>query len=938
MLLLPKKIGPFTLVRKLGTGGISESYVGVHDGADGRKVVVRRILPYVLRDPSRRLSVEMRIKDLLGIRHPYLVQILEWVEDGEDRYLVEDWVEGIDLERVISWCRHHSTPLPSNVFLHLTTQICNALEALHGRPGKGTGTANVLHLGLMPSHLYITREGKVVVGGYALTRSPTVLPQGGASGPVPARMEYLSPEQTHPDQKLTPASDVFGLGAVLFELLTLRPLFRAESNLQTIHKVRRAEVAEPMAMVRERMPGLDKVLQRALSLNPRHRYQRAFVLREDLRGLMAGYSFANIADDIRGFLRPMFEGSLSVFSAEPPSTPHAAVDPGQPEPLSDEVIWGSIGQDAKPLRAAPELSEEVVPTRDVRQSLGAEAPTERPSVAAEVEDDDDGNEQPTDHEFGFLPSPLPPEQAPASTAAWLVRNGTAEPAVQAAVESTIGVPAPARPEPVRNWEPPTKRQPSFQPDAFEDDLDEAAPVSMSAPLAPPPPSAPPPVFQQAVAPPPPSWGTPRADAPPPIKGPTIVPNSVLSEPPPPPPPPRVAPPVIAPPPPLAAPPPPPRVAPPPVAAPVQFEEDEPVAAKKPNPLVLVGLAAGALVLGLVCAGGVYTLFGGADTETVAVNEIAETPSLEDVEEPTEEAEAAAPEPAEAPPEAPAIAEAEPAPERVVAEAAPPRSSAVPRASTPSEPRASTPSEPRASTPRASSASTPSTTGSSGTTASSSRATSAGGPSTSRSAGTATSSTPTVSSLVSTPVEPLVEATSNPAIEQYASNARGGALGAGDIAALEAIGTSSPDFNRSRALLLMNAEKKGDSKGARRYLGELMQLQENRYNPVYLSKEAVYLANDKRYADALARADLAERHWARTPPELVYKTKLDIYAVQAASYQGLFYASGGDTETLDKALRAWKRYRDHVASKGEQALVTKADTEIAKLEDARVRLE
>lgn len=184
----------------------------------------------------------------------------------------------------------------------------------------------------------------------------------------------------------------------------------------------------------------------------------------------------------------------------------------------------------------------------------------------------------------------------------------------------------------------------------------------------------------------------------------------------------------------------------------------------------------------------------------------------------------------------------------------------------------------------------------------------------------------------------MDATSNAAIEQYASSAKSGTLSASDVAALEVVSASSPDYSRSRALLLMNAEKKGDTNASKRYLGELMQLPENRYNPVYLSKEAVYLANDKRYADALARADLAERHWARTPPELVYKTKLDIYAVQAASYQGLFYASGGDTETLDKAIRAWKRYRDHVASKGDQALVSKADTELAKLEDARVRLE
>ena len=93
---------------------------------------------------------------------------------------------------------------------------------------------------------------------------------------------------------------------MLYELLVLRPMFRADSSLQTIHKVRRAEVTTQLLEVKEILSGLDKVLFRALSLNPRHRYQRAFVLREDLRGLMAGFSFADIESVAREFLAPVF--------------------------------------------------------------------------------------------------------------------------------------------------------------------------------------------------------------------------------------------------------------------------------------------------------------------------------------------------------------------------------------------------------------------------------------------------------------------------------------------------------------------------------------------------------------------------------------------------------------------------------------------------------
>lgn len=351
MFLLPKTIGAFTLQRKLGTGGVAETYLGAVGGESPRTVVVRRILPFVLRDPMRLASIQARVHDLAGIKHPFVVQILDLVQEGEELFVVEEYIDGISLERVLTWCRQAGRSVPPNVFLNIATQVCNGLEALHAREGKATQSENVLHLALRPGAIFLNRQGKVVLGSYGLTRSPTMLPSGGVSGPVPVRMEYVSPEQTHPDQKLSPPSDIFSLASVLYELLTLESLFRAESNLQTIHRIRRAEVASALATVRDRMPGLEKVLFRALSLNPRHRYQRAFVLREDIRGLMAGYSFASIGEETRSFLTPLFEQSGSFMADAVASAPD--LGPG----ASDFEDSPDTGIDADPLATARAAAE-----------------------------------------------------------------------------------------------------------------------------------------------------------------------------------------------------------------------------------------------------------------------------------------------------------------------------------------------------------------------------------------------------------------------------------------------------------------------------------------------------------------------------------------------------------------------------------------------------
>ncbi|HNH47272.1 MAG TPA: serine/threonine-protein kinase, partial [Myxococcota bacterium] len=395
MILLPKRLGSFTLTRKLGTGGVSETFLGTQDAGGERPVVVRYILPYIQRDPTRLAAIEARIRDLLGVRHPFLVHVFDHVVDGEDRYVVEEHIEGIPLDRVLQWCRQTHRHIPHNIFLNIATQICNGLEALHGRTGKGSSAEHVLHLGLKPGAIFLTREGKVVVGSYGLVRSPTALPHGGVAGPVPTRMDYLSPEQTHPDQKLTPASDIFALAAVLYEMITLESLFRADSNLQTIHRIRRSEVTTQLLRVKELMPGLDKILFRALSLNPHHRYRRAFVLREDLRGLMAGYSFSSIAEDTRSFLAPLLENQEE--PAHPP-----VVDAAPPPP---------------PLAASLILTEntETTDIRGFQEPLSSETlspPPENPAPEPTVDPTVGGGEEATEPDNTLFETAPPPARPP----------------------------------------------------------------------------------------------------------------------------------------------------------------------------------------------------------------------------------------------------------------------------------------------------------------------------------------------------------------------------------------------------------------------------------------------------------------------------------------------------------------------------------------------
>jgi hypothetical protein len=177
------------------------------------------------------------------------------------------------------------------------------------------------------------------------------------------------------------------------------------------------------------------------------------------------------------------------------------------------------------------------------------------------------------------------------------------------------------------------------------------------------------------------------------------------------------------------------------------------------------------------------------------------------------------------------------------------------------------------------------------------------------------------------------------LDRLSRSAAKGALGPSDIMALETVGARDEDFTRSRTLLATDARKKRNPKAEKRYLDELLSLPENAYNPAVLIDMGRYELNHKSYAKALERANMAERHWQRLPPEVIAERKAQIYELQAKASRGLLNNTDDEArqrELVEQSLRFWRRYAQQVNS--DTSLVEKANAEIASLEDIRRRLE
>ncbi len=958
---LPTKYGSLTLVRRLGSRSYTETYEGYQAEGEQGRVLVRRVIPAALADTAQRQAIETRVRDLMGVRHPFLVPVVDLLTPSGECFMVEQWVEAISLSTMIRWCRENGTALPHNVFLNLSTQICNGLEALHGRPGKASGSPNVLHMGLRPSSLFVNLDGRVMLGGYALARSPALPTSDDEPNIEPSWISHLAPEQTDAGQKLIPASDIFGLATILYELLSLQPLFQADTALQTLQKLRRAEITTQLLRVKDVMPGLDKVLYRALSSSPRHRYQRAFVLREDLRGLMAGYSFANIADDTRRFLDPILA-----------SYPLPSPTPATPSPLLEEAQGPVDSFDDK-------VSTRIDPDPRTTAAYASQALAER--AAREQQEQQPAAPTPAPMPASFPPPRGAPPQQPAeptSTAAYIAQ---AEGRPLADSGPTLAPPeyAPESGPAAPPFEPPPASAPFASPPA-------AAAVA-------PPPSQPlqekpaPPAREStlstrssrlaAIAPPPgrrPPEATPaERPAAPPVAAPPAAARPVAA------PPAAVQPPMVD------------TAGPPihPTGAPITDTEDDTGDWEPPRKrgkamfmLVLVGLG-----LVMICSGSLWVgwrYFAASwsvpdvdladyDIPDVEV-EILDAPGLDGVAAVAPEDD---PDPDADPEEDDPEPEPDPEPESTTARdrdaydgsgSGSSNTSSGSSGSTSSNTSSRTSSGSGTSsssgssssyTPRTSSSSsggsssgsgssyTSRSSGSSGSSSSSGRSSSSGSTSSYSSRSSASSSSYQADpvsyddGLTDLSIEDGSEAEpddSNTLLDRYNATASTGSLSSSDIMVVEMVQPEDAAFTRSRLLLVMNAKAKGDSSAVKRYLDELSLRPENQYNPVVLSEYARYYVNKRDYQRALDKAVLAERHWARLPPELVFVKKAEIYEVEAAAYQGLFYKSEDNLDLLDKSIRHWQKFREHVMTESRTDLQGRANREIEKLENIRDRLQ
>ncbi len=313
VLAKPIPFGDYFLLEKINTGGMAEVYKAKTFGVEGfeRIVAVKKILPSIAEDSEFISMFIDEAKIAVQLTHANIAQISDLGCIDGQYYIAMEYVPGRDLRVIYDRCVRTGEKLDIACVCFIISKLCEGLDYAHNKKDANGEPLGIVHRDISPQNVLISYDGecKLIDFGIAKAANKSSATQVGI---LKGKFSYMSPEQVAGKTKIDRRSDIFALGIVLFEMLTLKRLFLGSSDFSTLEKIRKVEVSPPTLYNPEIPEDLEDIVMKALQKDVSERYQSCAELQEDLQKFMFNHQMYYTSKDLSEFCRKLFKQEIAL--------------------------------------------------------------------------------------------------------------------------------------------------------------------------------------------------------------------------------------------------------------------------------------------------------------------------------------------------------------------------------------------------------------------------------------------------------------------------------------------------------------------------------------------------------------------------------------------------------------------------------------------------
>ncbi|HEV8631987.1 MAG TPA: serine/threonine-protein kinase, partial [Thermoanaerobaculia bacterium] len=328
----PDQFGQYALLDRVALGGMAEVWKARMKGVEGfqKTVAIKKILPHLTDSVDFVTMFIDEAKLAAQLNHPNIIHIYDLGKLESDYYIAMEYVEGKDLRSILNTARRREMPLPAGLALLVAGRLASALDYAHRKRDFDNRELGLVHRDVSPQNVLISYEGEIKLCDFGIVKAVAKASKT-QMGALKGKLQYMSPEQAW-GRVVDARSDIFSLGAVLFEMLTGRRLFAGESEISVLEAVRECRVQS----VRELEPSVaepvEAIVRRALAKDPDDRYQTAGEMQKEIEAVLYTFKPTPGQELLAAYMRRLYSDEAQAQSAAAPASAAAVPATGAEVP------------------------------------------------------------------------------------------------------------------------------------------------------------------------------------------------------------------------------------------------------------------------------------------------------------------------------------------------------------------------------------------------------------------------------------------------------------------------------------------------------------------------------------------------------------------------------------------------------------------------------